>query len=111
MYDVFKAFIPSLFEPDKAKKEQMTKKFFGEDLPKHLQNLETLAKLYGKGGPFFVGNHLTWADLFFHSFIETLLGMNGAALDNSPWFKQNRAEVEKNPKIAEYLKTRPKTDR
>ncbi|CAF1104658.1 unnamed protein product [Adineta ricciae] len=111
MYDLLKAFLPIFREQDEAKKQELLKKFFAEELAKHLQNLETLAKLYGKGGPFFVGNHLTWADLFFHPFLETLLGMNGAVLDNNPWLKQNRAEVEKNPKIAEYLKTRPKTER
>jgi hypothetical protein len=30
-------------------------------------------------------------------------------LDSYPWLIQNRAEVEKQPKIAEYLKNRPKT--
>jgi hypothetical protein len=31
------------------------------------------------------------------------------SLDSNPWLKQNRAEVEKQPKIAEYLKNRPKS--
>jgi hypothetical protein len=29
------------------------------------------------------------------------------SLDNNPCLKQNRAEVEKQPKIADYLKNRP----
>ncbi|CAF4894670.1 unnamed protein product, partial [Rotaria sp. Silwood2] len=47
------------------------KKFFDEKVPKHLQNLDVLGKLYGNGGPFFVGNHLTWADLLFYDILET----------------------------------------
>jgi len=96
-------------EQDEVKKQELMKKYIGEEIPKHLQNLEVLGKLYGNGGPYLVGNHLTWADLFFHYFGEILLGMDGNCLDNYPWLKQNRAEVEKQPKIAEYLKNRPKT--
>ena len=100
---------PIRMEKDEAKKQELKKKFIGEELPKHLQNLEVLGKLYGNGGPYFVGNQLTWVDLFFHFFGENLLGMDGNCLDNHSWLKQNRAEVEKQPKIAEYLKNRPKT--
>ncbi|CAF3668299.1 unnamed protein product [Adineta steineri] len=110
IYDLLKAFMPSRREQDEAKKEELTKKFFSEELPKHLQNLETLAKLYGKGGHFFVGNQLTWADLLFQNFAETFVGMNADCLNNFPWLQKNRAEVEKQPKIAEYLKNRPKTE-
>ncbi|CAF4528720.1 unnamed protein product, partial [Rotaria magnacalcarata] len=34
---------------------------------------------------------------------------NGNCLDKHAWLKQNRAEVEKQPKIAEYLRNRPQT--
>ncbi|CAF1279458.1 unnamed protein product [Rotaria sordida] len=54
-------------------------------------------------------NHLPWADLYFYNFLETILGINENCLDNYPSLKQNREEVEKQPKIAEYLKNRPKT--
>ncbi|CAF3007700.1 unnamed protein product [Rotaria sp. Silwood2] len=66
-------------------------------------------KLYGNGGQFFVDNHLTWADLLFYDILETLLRIDENCLNNYPWLKQNRGEVEKQPKIAEYLKNRPKT--
>ncbi|CAF1149740.1 unnamed protein product [Adineta steineri] len=107
--DSFKGFIPTRFEQDPVKKEALAKKFFGEDLPKHLQNLETLGKLYGNGGHFFVGNQLTWADLLFYNFGQTFIQSEADCLNNFPWLKQNRAEVEKQPKIAEYLKNRPNT--
>ncbi|CAF1100908.1 unnamed protein product [Adineta steineri] len=97
----------SVVDPDK--REALTEEFYSEELPKHLQNLDTLGKLYGNGGHFFVGNQLTWADLLFHSIIETFVRMKADYLDNFPWLKQNRAEVENQPKIAEYLKNRPRT--
>ena len=91
-------------------KQELIKTFFADELPKHLQNLDVLAKLYGNGGAYFVGNHLTWADLLFYDFGETFLGEDENCLSNYPWLKQIRAEVEKQPKIAEYLKNRPKTE-
>ncbi|CAF4052095.1 unnamed protein product, partial [Rotaria sordida] len=54
-------------------------------------------------------NHLPWADLYFYNFLETILGINENCLDNYPSLKQNREVVEKQPKIAEYLKNLPKT--
>ena len=102
-------FLPARFEKDETKKQELIKTFFADELPKHLQNLDVLAKLYGNGGPFFVGNQLTWADLLFYDILQTFLELNADCLNNYLWLKQNRAEVEKQPKIAEYLKNRPKT--
>lgn len=101
--------IPLRGEKDEAKKKENLRKFFAEDLPKHLRNLETLAKSFSNGGPFFVGNHLTWADLHFYDVGESLLQVDGTALNNFPWLKRNRQEVERHPKIAAYLQSRPRT--
>ena len=109
IHDLVTPFVPSRMEQDETKKQELTKKYFVEELPKHLENLEILAKLYGAGGPWFVGNHLTWVDLLFYVLFEFLLGIQGDCLDKHPWLKQNRTEVEKQPKIAEYLKNRPET--
>ena len=107
--DVLSKFIAANFEKDEAKKQELMKNFLSEELPKGFQNLENLGKLYGSGGPFFVGNQLTWADLLFHEVSHALLQADANCLDKFPWLKQNRAEVEKQPKIAEYLKNRPQT--
>lgn len=107
--DAVANYAPIHREQDEAKKAEIMKKFMGEDLPKTLQNLETLAKHYGNGGPFFVGNGLTWADLLFYDVTQSFLAANGDALKDFPWLVKNRQEVEKQPKIAQYLKERPKT--
>jgi glutathione S-transferase len=107
--DIVAIFRPIYREQDSAKKQEAIKQFLDEGLPRHLQNLEGLAKLYGNGGPYFVGNHLTWADLLFLNFSQALLGLDANGLDKYSLLKQNHAEVEKQPKIAEYLKNRPKT--
>ncbi|CAF4266640.1 unnamed protein product, partial [Rotaria sordida] len=103
-FQLAEKYVSARWEPDETKRDELTKKFLAEELPKHLQNLETLGKLYGNGGPFFVGNYLTWADLYFYDILETLLYANENCLNNYAWLKQNRAEVEKQPKVAEYLK-------
>lgn len=107
--DLISAFVPTRREQDPTKQQELINKFRTEELPKHLQNLEVLGKLYGNGGPYFVGNSLTWADLLFYDVGESMVQVDGSCLDKYAWLKQNRAEVEKNSKIAEYLKTRPKT--
>ncbi|CAF1101023.1 unnamed protein product [Adineta steineri] len=107
IYDLLNAFATPFFEKDEAKKEELTKKFLSEELPKHLQNFETLGKLYGNGSHFFVGNQLTWADLLFYNYIQSFMEFKADCLNNFPWLQQNRAEVEKQPKIAEYLNNRP----
>jgi len=107
--EAFRKFSSVYLEPNEAKKKELMKNFFVEDSPKYLQYLETLRKSYGNGGPFFVENNLTWADLSLHVLSDYLLEANRDCLNNFPWLKQNRAEVEKQPKIGEYLKTRPIT--
>ena len=107
--DVFVKMIPIRFEKDESRKAELMKKFLSEELPEFLENFETLRKMYGNGGPFFVSNQLTWADLAFHELGLNLLQIDGTCLDKHPWLKQNRVEVEKQPRIAEYLKKRPQT--
>lgn len=94
---------------DGPEKQAAMQKFFTEELPKHLTNLETLAKAYGNGGPFFVGNQLTLADLVQYAMADYLLEFDGNLFANHSWLKHNREEVKKHPKIAAYLKTRPQT--
>ena len=107
--DLVMASMPARREEDQTKRVEVMKKFQAEELPKYLQNLEVLGKLYSNGGPFFVGGNLTWVDLFFYAVGEDMLQYEGNCLEKYSWLKKNRAEVEKQPRIAEYLKNRPKT--
>jgi glutathione S-transferase len=108
--DIIAALVPRNRQPDELKKQELFKTFFANELPNYLRSLDALAKLYSDGGPYFVGNSLTWADLLFYATLETSFRRDGSILDNHPWLQHNRAEVEKHPKIAAYLKNRPQTD-
>lgn len=99
--------IPVYLEKDEEKKAKGMAEFLADELPKHLKNFEALAKLYSNGGPFFVGNHLTLGDLEVYDMLDFILRIDDKVLDSYPWLQHNRQEVEKQPKIAAYLKSRP----
>ena len=107
--DLTMKFLPIYLEKDEEKKKTGTSQFLTDELPKYLQNFESLAKLYSNDGPFFVSNHLTWCDLEIYDMLDFILRIDATVLDGHPWLQQNRQEVEKQPKIAIYLKNRPKT--
>ncbi|CAF3865695.1 unnamed protein product [Rotaria sp. Silwood1] len=107
--DLMLKFAPVFAEQDEEKKKTATTEFFADELPKQLRNLETLAELYSDGGSFLVGNQLTWCDLEVYNMLEYILQIDGTVLQSYPWLTKNRQEVEKQPKIASYLKNRPST--
>lgn len=107
--DLALKYIPIHLQSDENKKAEEMKTFLADELPKHLRNLETLAKLYGDGGHFFVGNHLTWADLEIYDMLGVILDKNPDIFQSFSWLQKHRQEVEKQPNIAEYLKNRSKT--
>ena len=102
-------FVPIASEKDEAKKKEGLRKYLAEDLPYYLQNLENLARMYSQGGPFFLGNQLTWADLYLYDVGETILQADCNVFNNYLWIKRNRQTVERNSNIAAYLASRPKT--
>jgi hypothetical protein len=55
MTDAMDRLGPIRRQVDEAKKQADMQQFLVDVLPKHMQNLETLAKAYSNDGPFFVG--------------------------------------------------------
>jgi glutathione S-transferase len=109
MTDAMDQLGPIRRQVDEAKKQANMQQFLVDVLPKHMQNLEILAKVYSNDGPFFVGDHLTWCDLFVYDMLETVLQIDDSVLSHYSWLKHNRQEVEKQPNIAAYLQSRSKT--
>lgn len=107
--DMLKNFASIFREKDENKKRESYRKYFAEELPEHLYYLDVLARSFSNGGPFFVGNQLTWADLYFYDAGESLLSVDSTALNSYPWLKRNRQEVERIPNVSAYLQSRPKT--
>jgi glutathione S-transferase len=102
-------FMSARWEPDEVKRKELWDAYFTNDVPKLLQYLEILAKMYGEGGPYFVGNQLTWADLLVHDVFETLLKLKPNFLEGHTWLLENRALIDNHPRLVEHFKTRPES--
>jgi len=89
---------PLMFEKDETKKQQSIKTFVQDELPKHMQNLETLQTQFGGSGPYFVNNSMSWADLLWLEVSTNIVKLNPSVLDKYPKLKRVRQEVEKQPK-------------
>ncbi|CAF1586991.1 unnamed protein product, partial [Didymodactylos carnosus] len=85
--DLMEKIIPVMLEKDEQKKQKGLETFQQEDLPKQLQNLETLLTNYGQTGLVKIQDFL----------------------DKYPKLKRNQDEVQNQPRIAAYLKARPQT--
>ncbi|CAF1341359.1 unnamed protein product [Adineta steineri] len=73
-----------------TKNQAVIQKFLVEELPQHLADLETVGEIYSDGGYFFVGNHLTWTDLFLYDLLETIFQHDDHILAKFPWLKSRR---------------------
>jgi glutathione S-transferase len=107
--DLLNKFGPIIWYQEEPQKKASIEEFFANELPKHLRNLETLAKAYSEGSSFFVGSNLTFADLCVYDVLENILEVDANILDQYPWLKINGQKVAEHPNIATYLKSRPRT--
>jgi glutathione S-transferase len=106
-----KFFNKIVYENDKQKKETELEKFINEDLPKHLQNLTKLKNAYSQNEEYFVGDKLSWADLFVYHSIDSLfrfLPEIKQKLENQ--FKRLFEMIENNQNLKKYFDQRPETD-
>jgi glutathione S-transferase len=108
--DLLNKFGPIIWYQEEPQKKASIDEFFANELPKHLRNLEALAKAYSEGSSFFVGNNLTFADLCVYDVLENILETDANILDQYQQLKTNRQEVAKHPNIATYLESRPQTE-
>lgn len=109
--DLMTGFYNKVFLVSDAKdKDVALKKFVTNDgeCVKGLERIVVLVNSYGSNG-YSVGKNLTWADLFIHECTSQILKYHESALEKFPVLKGVRDLVEKNDKIARYLKNRPVT--
>ena len=95
-------------ETDEQRKADMKKSFSSETLPGWLTMLERL--LTRRGGKYFAGGELTWADLAVFNVIDT---MNGRLADfnigDYPSLDNLTVMVRDLPNIKKWLQERPVT--
>jgi glutathione S-transferase len=110
--DVNEVFSSKVFsEKDETKKAAELEKFINENLVKHVENLGKLKKAYSRNEKYYVGDKLSWADLFVFQSIDALVQavpqIKGKFGDQ---FKTLMETVRGDEKIKKYLDSRPKTD-
>merc|ERR1712088_842281 len=107
MNDVQDAMYGTFFEKDEKVKAEKTKKVKEETIPNSLANLEKV--LERRGGQFFAGNCLTWAELHFLQLTESLETMSPKCLDTTPKLANLVDRTRNLPNIKKWLAERPVT--
>ncbi|XP_039273264.2 hematopoietic prostaglandin D synthase-like [Styela clava] len=101
--DIFQKIVFNKKDPDYEKKC----KEFDEFLPQALEKLEPFVR----DGGYFLGKELSWADIVFSVLTDILIQVKDSnVLDKTPKLKKLRQSVCDQPKIAEWITNRPKTD-
>ena len=100
--DLFEAGGKAFFSKDDA----LMKKYATETVPNGLTNLEK--RLSSRGGQFFAGNALTWADILAFNFCSSL--PDQSALSNFPKIKSLVDRVAAIPNIKTWVAKRPVTN-
>lgn len=110
--DVVEEFYQKVFfEKDETKKEEQKQKFINETLVKHVDNLTKLKKAYSQDERYFVGDKLSWADLFVFQSIGVLVQLipevKGKFGDQ---FQPLTKAISEHENLQKYLQSRAQTD-
>ena len=119
--DVVNKGVKARFETNEETKIELMKELMSELIPATLGRLET--RLKERGGQFFAGNKLTWADLHVFAFFDKMRLDNAEVrirniltdiqwfycqlLDDFPKVKNLLERVEEMPNISRWLQSRP----
>jgi len=107
--DLFTQYAMAVFyETDETKKKEKIEKLYAETFPTNLEYLEKLIK--NQNTKFFASNEITWADLIFSASLDRVADKKEGLLAKFPGLKAIDQAVLANPKIAEWIKTRPASE-
>lgn len=95
-------------ETDEARKKALEEKMQNEKMPSYMKSLEV--RLAKNGTGYFVGDSLTWVDLYLSIVLEWLRDKKDALLAHFAQVKAHDERVRSLPKIAEWIAKRPVTD-
>merc|ERR1719419_1212175 len=97
--DLFEVRVNIFKETDEEKKTELRSKFLQDTLPNGLAKLEN--QLINRGGQYFVGNNLTWADFHVYTFLDMIRRKHSEELEKN---SQNQELDGKNRRAAKYFK-------
>lgn len=104
--EIIKAIV---LEKHEEVKKVRTERLLNDLLPSTMKFLEKFANKNAKNG-YFIGKTITLADIHFFAVCERFLGMMPDYLDAYPHLKALNQKVKSQPKIAQWLEKRPKTE-
>ena len=99
------------YEKDETRKGELKKELSEQHLPKYLGILNKLITDNGSPEGWIYSNNVTYVDLRVALMVDYVVSLGGAnALDAYPAVAKLKATVEALPKIAKWIKERPKTE-
>ncbi|XP_021360462.1 glutathione S-transferase 1-like isoform X1 [Mizuhopecten yessoensis] len=104
---VDKILVPTLLEKDPVLKAGKMKTVEAEDLPGYMKVLTRELKAGGNG--FFVGTKLSIADVKIFTVIENIAGAFPATMAKWDDLREFKKSIESRPRIAAWIKDRPKS--
>jgi len=97
-------------EHDETKKKELWQKYEGK-LDKHLENLQKMLEANNGGNGFFVGDTITWADCVWTGLDYWIYYLKyGPLVDKYSKLAAIKGRVESDPRIAEWIRKRPKSN-
>lgn len=99
-----------IYEKDPKKKDEISSELKSTVYPKFVGILEALLKensIKHNYSGYFVGEHLTLADVSVFETFTFPLSIHPEILDDHPEIQAHRSKVENHKNLAEYIKTRP----
>ncbi|CAF3040051.1 unnamed protein product [Rotaria sp. Silwood2] len=72
----------------------------------YLKQLENFYEIFNRHGPFYLGSHISLADLIVYDTINYLIKIDTKLLDNFSHLKEAYQRLEKHPRLLNYLNTK-----
>ena len=105
LMDIQNAGYGVFFNKDPEQKDQLLEEFKVK-ANTILTYLES--RLKSRGGQYFAGNQLTWADLQLFNILDALKVLIPAPVEDLPLLKDLEARVADIPNVKKWIETRPK---
>jgi len=106
--DVARHMMAYRMEKDPQKKEELYQKFKEEHAKPFLDRYEKFLSDNGSG--FFVGQSLTWADIYIYDALLKLKSKDAQAIEQHPKLKAFITAIESRPNIKNWIEKRPVTE-
>jgi glutathione S-transferase len=87
--------------------EQTFKQFIIDHGEIYLKQFEKFFEMFNRHGPFYLGSHISLADLIVYDTINYLIQFDTNLLDNYSHLKEAHRRLEKHPKLLNYLNKKP----